>query len=213
MSGIKVDQYTKSELKAIFAKEHRWELKRGLEVCFGVKPSFDWNDSDSFNENIYRVYNWCCKYLNGGEAKNPKAPEMTRLNGSGSDVFYVLRDELIVLGHVEWPDFFEKVYRAWVEYREERDGPKMSELEKKAISGQRLSAILEYRQHKNVYDSGHRKWRNKGYFADVAAERLGINVNTTRRAASKYRIDLSLKWAREHEAASEYQNISWEIIK
>lgn len=213
MVKYKTDQLTKCEFKAIFEKEHRWELKRGLEVCFGIKPSFDWDALENFNADVYRVYNWICKYLNGGELKKPQTPEMTRLNGSGSDDFYVLRDELVVFGYCEWPELFESVYLAWKEYRLERDGGKLSEREKRAISGQRLAAILEYRAYKKAYDSNHKKWPTKGYFADVAAEKLNANINTTRRTASKYQIDLSLKWAQANEAEQEYQNISWEMLK
>lgn len=214
MPDIKVNQLTKKELKAIFEKEHRWELKQGLEICFGMEVgSFDWSAPKNSNTDPVRVFNWCCRYLNGGEPKKPKAPKMIRVNSTASEEIHVLRDDLIAFGYAEWPNFFEQAHAAWREYRTERDGCKISDLEQRAMAGQKYAAILEYRKYKDSYDSKGKKWPTKGFFAKSAAKNLGTNLNTTRRAASKHGIDLSLEWAQEHEASLEYQNTSWENLK
>ncbi len=198
---LKYKTLTNAEIRSFIATEHRWELRKGVLICFGIDPSsFDWEED--LNANPVRVWNWCCHVLNGGEHEYRKGqPKLTPVNQI-SESFSVLRDTLIAFTYSEWPNFVERTYKIWKSYREERDGAPVSDLKKKCIHEMRLLAVRKFKEHEYAYRHG-KKFLTKEGLAKELGKQNGQSPNTIRSYCSD--IDLSLKWVMEN---SDYHDIS-----
>ena len=199
---------TDAKILAAIKSEHKWELKRGVLICFGIMPSsYDW-DADK-NSDPNRVYNWCCHILNGGEyvhkRGSAKLAATTVMNGS-EQRFEILRDVLIVFTHSEWPEFTQRTYDIWRQYRLEKDGPPQSCREQYCIKAMRCYAVTKFKKNKQDYLSRTMRGWSKIGLVEEASKIIHENPNTIRSYCKN--IDISLEWAKENEKNPDYQNLS-----
>lgn len=209
MSNSKIRNMSDEEISSAIKTEHKWELKKGVLICFGIQPqSFDWNQFENQNSDPMRVYNVCCHILNGGEHEyrrgQPKLGAATKIHGE-EQRFEVLRDVLIKFSYYEWPDFTKRTYNIWKAYRQEKDGPSLSERKKKCIAAVRQLAIAKFQKDKERYLKGA-KFPTKLELTNEVAKNLDENENTVHTYCKG--VDVTLKWAKENETNEEYQNIS-----
>lgn len=205
---LKYNQMTDAAILAAIQSEHKWELRKGVLICFGIAPdTFDW-EADG-NSNPTRVYNWCCHVLNGGEhdAKRgePKLAAVSIMNGS-EQRFEVLRDVLIRFAYSQWPEFTQRTHDIWKKYRAEKGGPSQSALKKKCIEDMRRYAVAKFRKNKQDYLSGKKKSWTTSDLAKEVSKTTGMKENTIRVYCNG--VDVSLEWAKKNEMNPAYQDIS-----
>ena len=113
---------------------HRWELKRGILVCLGIRPeTYNFDETNLGNTKPQRVYNHCCKLLNKDDDVSLISLKDVPIN---SGKIMVLRDDLIEFIHHIWPEFIMRTYKIWQAYKAEA-GKKKLHIKKRHPNSQR----------------------------------------------------------------------------